>query len=315
MPPVKQPFTFAASCCWLARMEWIAVDWGTSHVRAWAMGPGDTVLHEAASDRGMGRLAPEAFEPALLDLVGGWLGDAKVRIIVCGMAGARGGWAEAPYVHTPCAPPGPGQAVRALVHDPRLDVRILPGVAQMEPPDVMRGEETQIAGFLTVEPAFDGVLVLPGTHTKWVRISAGEIVGFRTFVTGESFALLAEQSVLRAIAGGEAWDAAAFLGGVKDGHRDAASLTGQVFGIRAAHLLAPGPAGAARARLSGLLIGAELAAARGWWLGQDVVLLGEGPQARAYAAAQKEVGVMARVIPVKALTLKGLCAANSVLQR
>ena len=54
----------------------------------------------------------------------------------------------------------------------------------------MRGEETQIAGFLSENPAFEGVLCLPGTHTKWVRIDAGEIVHFRTFMTGELFGLL-----------------------------------------------------------------------------------------------------------------------------
>jgi 2-dehydro-3-deoxygalactonokinase len=87
--------------------------------------------------------------------------------------------------------------------DPRLRVSILPGLKQAVPPDVMRGEETQIAGFLAAAPGFDGVLCLPGTHAKWVQISAEEVVSFRTFMTGELFDLLSTQSVLRHSIAGE----------------------------------------------------------------------------------------------------------------
>ena len=81
--------------------------------------------------------------------------------------------------------------------DPRLTVPVIGGPAPDKPADVMRGEETQIAGFFFENQGFDGVLCLPGTHSKWVQISAGEIVSFRTFMTGEIFALLADRSVLR----------------------------------------------------------------------------------------------------------------------
>jgi len=74
-------------------------------------------------------------------------------------------------------------------------MHILPGLKQDKNPDVMRGEETQIAGFLAGNPDFDGVLCLPGTHTKWVHISAKEIVSFQTVMTGELFALLSQNSV------------------------------------------------------------------------------------------------------------------------
>ena len=171
--------------------DWIAVDWGTSRLRAWAMAAGCAVLADAASERGMGGLASADFEPALLALVGGWLGQAAVPVVACGMVGARQGWVEAPYRTVPCAPLGEA-TVTAPARDPRLRVRVVPGLAQARPPDVMRGEETQIAGWLAARPGFDGVLCLPGSHSKWVRVSAGEVVSFQTFMTGELFAALAD---------------------------------------------------------------------------------------------------------------------------
>ena len=190
--------------------DWIAVDWGTSNLRAWLMGK-DGVIGMVTSDKGMGALERDGFEPELLRLVGDYLPESgTVPVIACGMVGARQGWHEAPYVTTPCTAPGVGQAVTPEVRDPRLKVRILPGVSQASPADVMRGEETQIAGFLAANPEFDGVLCLPGTHTKWVHISAREIVSFRTFMTGEIFALLSGQSVLRHSVAGDGWHQAAF---------------------------------------------------------------------------------------------------------
>jgi len=182
--------------------DWIAVDWGTSNLRVWAMRASGPVA-DARSDQGMGTLEPEAFEPALLDLIEPWLGAAPMPVIACGMVGAKQGWAEAPYAAVPC-PPVSLATVTPNVQDRRLVVHILPGLSQASPADVMRGEETQIAGYLADVPEFDGILCMPGTHTKWVQVSAGEVVSFRTFMTGEMFALLSTGSVLRRRAVGRA---------------------------------------------------------------------------------------------------------------
>ncbi|MCX8509692.1 MAG: 2-dehydro-3-deoxygalactonokinase, partial [Rhodobacteraceae bacterium] len=193
--------------------DWIAVDWGTSQLRAWAMGP-EGPLAEATSDAGMGRLTPDGFEPALLQLIAPWLGRDPVSVIACGMVGARQGWVEAAYRATPCPPLAPGQLTPALTLDPRLQVKVVPGLKQGKPADVMRGEETQIAGALTLMPGFDGIFCLPGTHAKWVHVSAGEVVSFQTYMTGELFALLATQSVLRHGIAHEGWDDQAFAEGL-----------------------------------------------------------------------------------------------------
>lgn len=287
--------------------KWLAVDWGTTRLRVWLMGADDMPIERLDSDRGMGQLSPEGFEPALLDLVGERLAPGQTPVVICGMAGARQGWAEAPYVAVPCEPPVAG--IRPPVSDPRLEVYILPGIKQDRPADVMRGEETQIAGFLAQEPRFDGVLCLPGTHTKWVHVSAREIVSFRTFMTGELFALLSRQSVLRHSLAEDGWDDAVFADAVGDTLSRPAGLASGLFSLRAGSLLNGTEAAATRARLSGLLIGAELSAARPYWLGQEVVILGEDDLARAYAAALGPQGVQPRLMPVDGVTRAGLTAA------
>jgi len=288
--------------------DWVAVDWGTSRLRVWAMGADGSVRAEAASDDGMGGLARDGFAPALLDLIGPWLGAAPMPVLACGMVGSRQGWAEMPYIAVP-AKPGDLMPQHVKVGDARLRLFILPGLSQTNPADVMRGEETQVAGFLAQEPGFDGVLCLPGTHTKWVQISAAEIVSFQTYMTGEMFALLAGQSVLRhSIApGGDAPDA--FVAAVADSISRPERLAQRLFALRAENVLHGLDGVAARARLSGHLIGAELSAARPYWLGQNVVVAGAAPLAGLYGQALAAQGVPVRVVDADGLTLAGLIRA------
>lgn len=306
LPPAPAPDPGAVA--------WIAVDWGTSNLRAWAMGADGRPLAEATSPAGMGGLSAAGFEPALLALAEPWLAPGRrTRAVACGMVGARQGWVEAGYAAVPCPPCGP--AVRAPVTDPRLEVLILPGLSQAAPADVMRGEETQIAGLIAAEPGFDGVACLPGTHTKWAHVSAGEVVSFASFMTGELFALLSTASVLRHSVAAEGWSAPDFAEAVAETLARPERLAGRLFGLRAEGLLAGLAPERARARLSGLLIGAELAAARPYWLGRDVVLIGAPALARAYAEALAPAGLALRLRDAAAMTLAGLAAAHARLKR
>ena len=287
---------------------WIAVDWGTSRLRAWAMAPSGAVLGAAESGAGMATLDRAGFEPALLALIGGWVGAGQADVIACGMVGSRQGWVEAPYRPVPCAPLA-APLLPAPAADPRLRVRVVPGLRQDHPADVMRGEETQIAGFLATRPGFDGVICLPGTHTKWAHVSSGEVVSFQSFLTGELFDLLAHRSVLRHTVT-DGWNDAAFADGVSETLSRPERLAARLFGLRAAGLLGQEGGDAARARLSGLLIGAELAAARPYWLGRPVGVVGEGAIARPYAAALTAQGAAPEVADARALTVAGLAAAR-----
>lgn len=298
-----------------ATVAWIAADWGTSMLRVWAMGADDAVLDRAESDRGMGQLDRDGFEAALLDLVRDWLDDMRVMpVISCGMVGARQGWTEAAYRTVPCPPLGaPMTLIR--IRDPRLSVHIVAGLSQTRPSaDVMRGEETQIAGVLALNPGWDGIVCLPGTHSKWAEVSAGEVVSFRSFMTGEIFDLLATRSVLRhGLAAADGADDTAFDAAVSDTMARPEALAARLFTLRAEGLLSGLAPASARSRLSGLLIGSELAAARPWWLGRDVTIVGSGAVASAYTRALAAQGVVARLTCAETAVLAGLSHARTLV--
>ena len=288
----------------MIKPDWIGVDWGTSNMRAWAMQADGSILADVRSDKGMGDLTPDGFEPTLRAAISGW-DFADVPIIACGMVGARQGWVEAAYAAVPCPPTPTGFAKPAT----DLNVHIIPGLMQTDPADVMRGEETQIAGFLANNPNWGGVICLPGTHTKWVQISANEVVSFQTFMTGDLFAAISGHTVLRHSVQSDGWDNAAFDNGVVTAMARPERLAARLFSLRAEGLLNALPNETARARLSGLLIGAELAGAKPYWLGQQIAVIGAGPLAALYVRALDLQSAPATQVKADAITLAGLAAA------
>jgi 2-dehydro-3-deoxygalactonokinase len=298
-------------------MVWIAVDWGTSNLRVWGIGSDGEVVAEASSDQGMGKLDRSGFEPALLELVGDWLPHQRQTLVIaCGMVGARQGWIEVPYRQAPCRPVFSDVIGTPETRDPRLKVKVLAGIKQTKPaPDVMRGEETQIAGFLAENPGFEGTLCLPGTHTKWVRISACEIVRFKTFMTGELFNLLATQSVLRHSFGDAGWDKAEFAKAVAAMGSESNCFAERLFSIRAESLVSGLEPATAKARLSGTLIGTELAGARDYWQARNLIIVGNGPQSETYAEALLALGQSPDIIDATHVTLAGLKSAYAHLAK
>ncbi len=289
--------------------DWIAVDWGTSRLRLWALESSGRILGTQASDKGMGQLSAEGFEPALLALAAPYLDPTRrTKILICGMAGARQGWHEAPYRQVPCTPVGDG-TVQPEVSDPRLDVHILPGLSQQAPPDVMRGEEVQIAGFLMHHPGFDGTLCLPGTHCKWVRVADGCVQSFQTTMTGELFDLMSRQSILRHDLG-EGWDTAAFLAASQAACANPELAFSDLFALRAGALLGKPVSKTPRSVLSGLLIGAELSATCKHWQGQKVVVIGAPDLARRYCDALAQQGAKVTDLDGTELVLDGLKACH-----
>ncbi|GGD86218.1 2-dehydro-3-deoxygalactonokinase [Aureimonas endophytica] len=287
-----------------------AADWGTSSFRLWLLARDGTVLGEKRSREGMQSAVAAGGFAAVLETHLGALGAAPdLPVIVCGMAGAKQGWVEVPYVDAPA--PFEAIAAGALpVPGVARDVRILPGVAQRDAarPDVMRGEETQIVGL-----GREGLVCLPGTHSKWAAVRAGRIEAFSTFMTGEVFALLAEQSILRHTVGADRdalAHAEAFGRGVEAGLNEPELLLNRLFALRAGPLLGLSEGAEAAARLSGLLIGSEIAGARSLLPGErSVVLVVSGPLADLYAAALEVAGFEVAKADADAAVRQGLLAA------
>ncbi|NMM43670.1 2-dehydro-3-deoxygalactonokinase [Rhodospirillaceae bacterium KN72] len=298
------------------RPDWIAVDWGTSRLRVWAMTANGTVLAARQSEDGMSTLSSADYERVLTALVSDFLPVAEgapMPVVVCGMAGARGGWREAGYRTVPCTLGDVGDLTRVPCRDPRLSVTILPGLRQKDAPDVMRGEETAIAGLISAENLRDGVACLPGTHSKWCRIDRGGIAEFTTVMTGELFAAIAGHTILRLSLSEGAFSETAFREGVDEGLQHPETLTARLFGLRANDLLSWVGPGVAVSRLSGLLVGAELSATRSYWADGAVHLVASDPLAEKYALAFEVAGAEFIRENAEKLTLAGLGAVYRAL--
>ncbi|MFT7722991.1 MAG: 2-dehydro-3-deoxygalactonokinase [Roseateles sp.] len=239
----------------------IALDWGSTRLRAFLLGDGGEVLATRQSGDGAATLSgAEAYARALAALVGDWRAERPgVKLLACGMVGSQYGWREAPYVR--CPADAAALAARVLPLDERFS--IVPGlVDDAARPDVMRGEETQIVGALALHPelADDAVLVLPGTHAKWARVQGGRVTGFATHMTGELFALLRQHSVLNRLMPADGSSPAspeAFLQGVAAAAEEG-GLGHQLFAVRTLGLFQRLASEQLPDYLSGLLIGHEI---------------------------------------------------------
>ena len=292
-------------------VAWVAVDWGTSNLRIWLMSKDSQVIDHNTSDQGMASLnSPAEFEQVLFDCLQPLLTDGEVLpVVCCGMVGAKQGWQDVGYSTVPHNPLQYQTPIPVPTKHRQLWVWVLPGLCQRTPPDVMRGEETQIAGLLCQQKDFSGVLCLPGTHSKWAFCQAGEVVSFSTFMTGELFALLAKQSVLRHSVIDEQWSDEAFKKGVQDAFDNPLKFASELFSVRAKDILDSGAPSHGKARLSGLLIGSELAGTREWWQDQKVMLLGDNLLQSLYELAMKQINIDVVLVDATQMTLAGLTAA------
>ena len=298
----------------LKELYWIAIDWGSSNLRVWALNNNNAILDSISSNDGMLGLASSEFEPLLSEKISKWgVGDVNVPILCCGMVGAKQGWVEAPYASIPYKLMQEVDSVKVRCSDNRLNVRILGGLRQDNPADVMRGEETQIRGFLSIFSNFDGIICLPGTHTKWVHVSAGEVISFRTFMSGELFDLLSKYSVLKYSVKSDGWDDKEFKSAVSESISNPQKIFSDFFKLRADHLLKHVEQSELRSKLSGYIIGAELAGAKPYWLGQNVVILGNNNLSKIYKIALEGQGIFAQQIDATECTLNGLAQAFSLI--
>ncbi|KVW90372.1 MAG: 2-dehydro-3-deoxygalactonokinase [Rhodoferax sp.] len=284
----------------------LAVDWGTSSLRgAWLDARGQAV-EERSFARGILTVAPGEFAPAFESCFGDWMQRPDALCLMSGMVGSKQGWLEAPY----CTCPAGFEEVAAnLAWVKPGRVAIVPGLVCEHDglPDVMRGEETQVFGALQLLGLQDALLVLPGTHSKWVRVQAGRIQSFATFMTGEFFALLRQHSILSRTlpASDGAFDSEAFDQGVTLALRGN-SLLHTAFSTRTLSLFDRLPAAALPSYLSGLVIGEELRA-QTLQANTHVVIIGSAALTQRYQNALALRGVPAQRIGSEA-TWAGLWA-------
>ncbi len=291
----------------------LACDWGTTNLRAWTLDGAGGVVDGREFDLGVSRLQPGEAERAFHEVVRPGLAAERLPAILCGMIGSNLGWTVVDYVACPAGLENLAGGF-ARVETGAAPAGIVPGVRGpgiAGGADVMRGEETQVLGWLHADPArLTGrrLICHPGTHAKWVVVEDGRIVRFATFMTGELFAVLRRHSVLRSDAPAE--DAQAFEEGLAAAGRGDA-LAARLFTARARVAAEGKPADTTPSYLSGLLIGAEIAAAPAL-LGLDpsepVVLLGDAELCRWYGRAFLRAGLTVESHDGEAAVRSGLFA-------
>jgi len=254
----------------------VGLDWGTTSLRAHALSPAGDVIDRRERPWGIRQLPAGGFAGAVTAIAGDWLsGPGSPPLIACGMVGSRDGWREVPYLDCPADVAALARGLVAI-DTPSGPLYLVPGLRLTgDRPDVMRGEETQLAGGLALAAApADTLCILPGTHAKWVTVEGGRVTRFTTHLTGELFALLRDHSLLgvpaRGVpvrdqpadavtascpaAAGDAFDrglAAARASG-------AAGLSGRLFSVRSLYLTGSLTAADTLEYLSGLLVGEEI---------------------------------------------------------
>jgi 2-dehydro-3-deoxygalactonokinase len=261
----------------------IAVDWGTTNRRAWAVEPDGSARDLLEDGLGVLKIEPGGF-PAEIQKVRAQFGTKPM--LLAGMIGSNRGWVEAPYVPAPASL----DQLAAAVHRPGADVIIVPGVSYRadRDADVMRGEEVQILGALKeglVPP--DGLICHPGTHAKWVRMESSSIGRFRTVMTGELFSTLSRHGILMDRLQGEVTANDSFRAGAAHGLASD-DLTAELFSIRARFLLGINEDSASYA--SGLLIGTDVRIGLAFGGEGSVALIGRSDLTALYAEALKLAG-------------------------
>lgn len=282
----------------------VLLDWGSSRLRAWRADERGALCERRESARGILAVPDSAFVAALEAEVGDWIGPGT-RILASGMITSRQGWVETGYGDCPAAL---GALARGLVRlrlDGGAEIAFAPGLRMAEPPyDVMRGEEVQLLGL-----GRDGLVLLPGTHSKWARVADGRVERFATFLTGELHAVLLAHTIVGRLARGAEPDDAAFDRGLADGAEvpEAGGLARAVFSARSlvlANRLAPE---GVSAYLSGLLIGSEIAEGVRLFGDEPPTVIASDTLARAYSRGFAARGVSTRPAPVDAAA-RGLLA-------
>jgi 2-dehydro-3-deoxygalactonokinase len=234
----------------------IALDWGTTSFRAYHVTSDGKVANEVSAPMGILSVEGQRFAEALESQIGSW--DKSIPIIASGMITSKQGWIERPYVD--CPADVADLAAHAYLHetDTGRSIHFITGLHLAGGSlghDVMRSEETQVFGALGEANHF----ITPGTHSKWIDVEGERITHFATYITGETFAVLRQHSILGRLMTADEPDETAFARGVEKSMADPAGLLHNLFSVRSLGLFNDMNGAQLSSYLSGLVIGNEVA--------------------------------------------------------
>lgn len=287
----------------------IAIDWGTSSFRAFLLNRSGQVIEQIANGHGILNVPENDFEGLFKTLVEPWTKLFGILpVVMSGMIGSKQGWVEAPYLQCPASVDNIANAAAQLkISD--MDLFIMPGlqgIGLSGAPDVMRGEETQIAGALSHMTTNSGLFCIPGTHSKWASVVSGKITEFSTFMTGETFAVMRDHSILGKLMSGSSQHHETYIQGLERS-KSTGGLLHQLFGVRSEGLMGNIQQENLEAFMSGLLIGSEInEAVRSFGSHQKVSLIATGALGELYKSGLEHYGIDYELTDAHDVTIHGL---------
>ncbi len=275
----------------------IGIDWGTSSLRAYLIDEKGDVIDKISSAQGIINVKNQAFKQVLERLISPWVSESDLPILASGMISSRNGWVETPYLHLPIDANGLANSLLRHNLSENRSIYFVTGASNGDylEPDVMRGEETQIVAASSIG-LVDGTFVLPGTHSKWIQVKNGKIANFSTYMTGEIFGALKENTILGAMMEDSEFDEEIFRNGVAVGFNGADKLLNRLFHVRTLSLFGKLSKTSTADYMSGILIGAEVAsnACRESRLG-TISIIGDSDLVIRYKIAIKYAGLKSQI--------------------
>ncbi len=290
----------------------VGVNWGSTNFRAYLIGEDGAALDEFAAPAGVVGLDRAGMAGLIAQVAARWPGET--RVYASGMIGSNIGWASVPYANAPAGASDLKAAALATSMG-EVSVHILPGVSCRRrdgKPDVLRGEEVELIGLARLTRR-DGLVVLPGAHTKWALLEGGRIREFFTSMSGEMFDRLTAAGLLASVVEGEAQDGAAFLDGIRAARERRLSLGTLLFGARARVMQGDLPKSETASYLRGLLIGAEIGDALELYpklAEQPVPLVGNAALCALYASGLAASGIASEIVGSRRACLAGFRALH-----
>ena len=287
----------------LNKIDWIAIDWGTTNFRAWII-KDSKILKEINKPHGIKNIPHKNFENILINnLKIPKKINYKIIILSCGMIGSKQGWLDTGYRKNLSFKKE--ILVKVKTKNKNLDFYIVKGLSQINPYDVIRGEETQILGYLHNNKKFSGFICLPGTHSKWVKVIKGKVIKFKTYMTGELFEVISKHSILSHSINDKKINTKVFRNTVLKSQKRNFNFFDYLFEFRSRTLLS-NKKYYPKSEIFGYLIGREIKSNFDGIGKLEVVIIGSNNNSKLYSQAMKELKIRNTIVDSKNITITAL---------
>ena len=296
----------------------ITGEWGSTFMRLHLCRRDGGLLNIVASiSNNNGVVGCTNFEDVFFDTAQPWLNEhGSMPVVLAGMIAANIGWHDSGYAACPVS----SSDLRPLTFTTRgIGITLAPGLScrnMFGLPDVVRGEDMQIFGWLDSRPRSpdeQNILCLPGRHVKWVLTRGHAVQSFFTGMNGELEDILIQHSLLgRGVQKTETLSQPEFESGRQLMFNDPTLSMGHaLFATRSRLVLEEHTSETAASFLAGILVGGDIRDAMHAFetrhlLNGPVQVFGENDLSRTYVQSVQSMGHEAQCIIEPNLAVQGL---------